>query len=126
MRRALQKIVVLLLAVGLTASGPISSHACIDASSPRLAHKSHAVQTYGDLAIDPGENECPHAAPSTTHNHDDGACNKCCAACVGASLLPTVPAAALGLSVARDALTMRHDVIIARPVPTEPGIPKPI
>ena len=126
MRRVMQKVVALLLAVGLTVSGPVSSRAYIGSSAPATAHESHAVQNYGDLAIDPREDECPHAAPSTTHHHDDGVCNKCCAACVGASLLPTVPSAALGLLVARDALIIRHEVLTARPVPTDPGIPKPI
>jgi len=126
MRSVLQKILALLLAVGLTVSGPISFHACLASSAPTTAHESHAVQNYGDLAIDAGEDEGPHAAPSTTHHHDDVTCDKCCAACLGASLLPTVPSAALGLSVVRDALTMRQEVLTARPVPTDPGIPKPI
>jgi hypothetical protein len=122
MRRALQKMVALLLAVGLIVSGPISSQACM--ADHVTSHENHAVQHYADLAIDPGEGECSHAAPGTTR--DDGLCNKCCAACVGASLIPTVPVAVWGLSVARDTLLTRDDILIARPVPTEPGIPKPI
>jgi len=125
MRSALRKMVVLFLAVGLAVSGPISSHARMNTSAHATTHEDHAVPHYADLAIDPGE-ECPHAAPGTAHNHDDGLCDKCCAACVGASLLPTVPVAVWGLTLARDTFLTRDDILIARSVPTEPGIPKPL
>jgi hypothetical protein len=126
MQRVLQKMVAYLLTVGLIVSGPISSQACMGASDHATAHENHAVQQYADLAIDPAEDECSHAAPGTTHSHDDGLCNKCCAACVGASLIPTGPVALWGVSVVRDTLLTRDDILIARPVPTEPGIPKPV
>jgi hypothetical protein len=123
MWRALQKMVAVLVAVGLTVSGPISSHARMGISGHATAHEIHAVPHYADLAIDPGEDECPHALPGTTH--DDGLCNKCCAACLGASVIPTVPVAVWGPSVARNILSTHDVILIARSVPTEPGIPKP-
>jgi hypothetical protein len=123
MRRALQKTLVFLLAVGLTVSGPIFSHARMDTSGHTTAHEIHAVPHYADLAIDPGEDECPNAVPGTTH--DDGPCNKCCAACLGASLIPIVPVAVWGPSAVQIILSTHDDILIARFVPTEPGIPKP-
>ena len=122
MRRVLQKMLVFLIAVGLIVSGPISSHARTDKSANAMAHEVQAVQHYADLAIDPGEDECSHAASDATH--DGGLCNKCCAACVGVSLIPTVPVVVWGLSVMRDSFLVGHDILVARPVPTEPGIPK--
>jgi hypothetical protein len=125
MRRAFQRMVVLLVAVGLTVSGPFASHARISSMGHAPSHETQAVSHYADLAIDPAEDECPHATSGTTHQtHDDGLCNKCCAACMVASLIPAVPTAAWALLVARDAFPTRDDILIARAVPTEPGIPK--
>jgi len=119
-------MVVLLVAVGLTVSGPFASHARIS-STGHAPHETQAVSHYADLAIDPAEDECPHATSGTTHQtHDDGLCNKCCAACMVASLIPAVPTAAWALLVARDTFLMRHDILVARAVPIEPGIPKPL
>ena len=125
MRPALRKILVLVLSAGLTVSAPALSHARTGLSSVAASHKSHDLQSYADLAIEPGDG-CPHSASGPTHDQDEGLCKKCCAACLGASLIPTIPLAVWALSVARDTLLTRHDVLIARPVPTEPGIPKPI
>jgi hypothetical protein len=125
MRRVLQKMMALLVAVGLTLSGPFASHARISSTDHATSHEIQAVSHYADLVIDPAEDECPRAKSGTTHqSHDDGLCNKCCAACMVASLIPAVPTAAWALLVARDAFPTRDDILIARAVPTEPGIPK--
>jgi hypothetical protein len=126
MRQALRKILVFALSVGLTASAPAFSHAQPGHSRVAASHESHGVQHYADLAIEPGDDGCPHDASGPAHQQDEGICKKCCAACLAASLIPTIPLAVRALSVARDTLLTRHDVLIARPVPTEPGIPKPI
>jgi len=125
MRRALQKMVAVLVAVGLTVIGPTSSYAHMDTSGHATAHEIYAVPHYADLAIDPGEDDCFHGVPGTPHAHDDSLCDKCCAACVGVSLIPIVPVAVRGLTLARDTFLMCDDILIARSVPTEPGIPKP-
>jgi len=120
-------MVVLLVAVGLTVSGTFASHARISSTGHVPSHETQAVSHYADLAIDPAEDECPHATSGTTHQtHDDGLCNRCCAACMVASLIPAVPAAAWALLVARDTFLVRHDILVARAVPIEPGIPKPL
>jgi hypothetical protein len=126
MRHVLRKILVFALSVGLTASAPALSHAQPGHSGAAASHENHDVQHYADLAIEPGDDGCPHSASGTTHDQDEGLCKKCCAACLGASLIPAIPLAVWALSVARDTLLTRHDILIARPVPTEPGIPKPI
>ena len=127
MRRAFQRMVVLFVAVGLTVSGPFASHARINSMDHATSHEIQAVSHYADLAIDPAEDEWPHATSGTTHqSHDDGLCNKCCAACMVASLIPAVPTAAWALLVARDTFLTRDDILVARAVPIEPGIPKPL
>jgi hypothetical protein len=124
MRRSLQKIMALLVAVGLAVSGPFASHARIAPSDHASAHEVQAVSHYADLAIEPGQDECPHAASGTPQSHDDGFCNKCCAACMVVSLIPAVPTAAWALVIAPASFLTRDDILVARPVPIEPGIPK--
>jgi hypothetical protein len=114
----------LLVAAGLALSGPFASHARAAASDHTKAHDVAAVSHYADLAIDPGEDECPQAASGAPQSHDDGLCSKCCAACMVASLIPAVPATAWALLAARDTFLTRDDILVARAVPTEPGIPK--
>ena len=126
MRHVLQKTLVLLLAVGLIASGPFASHARVNPTDHSTSHEVQAVSHYADLAIDPGQDECPRAPPGTPQSHDDGLCNKCCAACMVASLIPAVPTVAWALLVARDTFLTRDDILVARAVPIEPGIPKPL
>jgi hypothetical protein len=41
-----------------------------------------------------------------------------------ASLIPAMPAVAWALIVARDSFSTRDDILVARAVPIEPGIPK--
>jgi hypothetical protein len=125
MRRALRKTLILLLAVGLSVSGPFASHARIAPTDHAISHDVEAVSHYADLAVDPAEDDCSHATSGTSQqSHDNGLCNKCCAACMVASLIPAVPTAVWVLLVGRDTFLMRDDILIARAVPTEPGIPK--
>ena len=125
MRRVLKRMTVFLLAVGLTAGGATFSHARSNTSAGAAAHETHVLLHYADLAIDPVQDECLHTA-GTTHSHDDGLCDKCCAACLGASLVPAVPVIVCGQSLARDTLSMRQDILIARPILIDPDIPKPL
>ena len=127
MRVAVQKLLALVLAAGLVASGPVCSHAQMERCGAAISHETKDVPIYADLNVDPADDGSLQAelAADGPH-HDGGLCKKCCAACLGASLIPTIPLAVWALSVARDTLLTRHDVLIARPVPTEPGIPKPI
>jgi hypothetical protein len=124
MREAARKILVFVLSVGLAASTPVLSHAQRGHSGAAASHASHAVQNYADLAIDPGQDECPHAGTTQQQSNDDGLCNKCCAACMVASLIPAVPPTVWVPLVARDTFVTQADILIARIVPTEPGIPK--
>jgi hypothetical protein len=125
MRHALRKILVFALSVGLTASAPALSHAQPGHFSVAASHESHGVQHYADLAIEPGDDGCPHDASGPVHDQDDGLCKKCCAACLGASLIPTPPVAVRILSEPGKLVVLRGDKLVARDIPTEPGIPKP-
>src|SRR5262245_47142384 len=124
MRQALRKILVLLLAVGLTVSVPALSHAQMVTLIGTATHESHDLQRYADLSIEPGDVACPHSAP--THNQDGGLCKKCCAACLGASLIPHAPTATSVAAVLGEMLAKRDITLLARAIPTEPGIPKPL
>jgi hypothetical protein len=126
MRRALHKILTFVLATGLAVGGPICSHAQMGTSAAATLHETHAVPHYADLSIDPEEDGCSHASSGTSHSHDDGLCKKCCAACVGASLVPTAPIALTKLSASCELMLTLDDNLVARAVPTEPGIPKPL
>ena len=90
MRQALRKILVLALSVGLAVSAPALSHAQPGHSGAAASH-DHDVQHYADLAIEPGDEGCPHSASGPTHDHDDGLCKKCCAICIGANLTGYAP-----------------------------------
>ena len=124
MRKALKKILVLLLSVGLTVSVPALSHAQMVPLSGSASHESHDLQRYADLSIEPGDEACPHSPP--THDEDGGLCKRCCAACLGASLLPCVPMAASVAAVPGELVSWRDKTLAARVIPTEPGIPKPL
>jgi len=124
MRHLLRKILVIALSVGLTASAPALSHAQPGYSGAAASHENHDVQHYADLAIEPGEDGCPHSTSGPTHDQDEGLCKKCCAACLVASLIPGIPTAVWALLVARDTFLTRDVILIARAVPTEPGISK--
>lgn len=126
MRQALRKILVLALSVGLAVSAPALSHARTGLSSVAASHESHDLQSYADLAIEPGDDGCPHSASGTTHDQDEGLCKKCCAACLGASLIPSPPLAVRILAGPNKFVVLRSDKLVARDIPTEPGIPKPL
>ena len=124
MRQALRKILVLALSVGLAVSAPALSHA--RTGSVAASHESHDLQSYADLAIEPGDDGCPHSASGPTHDQDEGLCKKCCAACLGASLIPSSPVAVRILSDPGKLAARFDHKLVARDVPTEPGIPKPL
>ena len=96
----LRKILVIALSVGLTASAPALSHAQPGHSGAAASHENHDVQHYADLAIEPGDDGCPQGASGPAHGQNDSLCKKCCAACLGASLIPTSPVAVRVLSEA--------------------------
>ena len=126
MRQTLRKILVFALSVGLAASAPALSHAQPGHSSATASHASHDVQNYADLAIEPGDDGCPHSASRPVHDHNDGVCKKCCAACLGASLIPSSPVAVRILSDPGKLAARFDHKLVARDIPTEPGIPKPL
>ena len=68
-------------------------HAQPGHSGAAASHENHDVQHYADLAIEPGDGGCPHSASGPTHDQDEGLCKKCCAVCLGASLIPSPPLA---------------------------------
>src|SRR5215831_15276097 len=121
MRHALRKILVLLLAVGLTVSVPALSHAQVVTFGSAASHESHDVQHYADLSIEPGDEACPHSA--LAHDQDGGLCKKCCAACLGASLIPYAPETTSVAAVPGELVAPRENTLVARAIPTEPGIP---
>ena len=125
---AFKKVLAFVLTVGLTVSSPALSHARAASAPSSVApsHEHHVVLHYADLAIDPADDGCPRAAPQGTHHQDDELCKKCCSACLGVSLIPTAPEATVIMSGPPDALSAPDDTLIARAVPTEPGIPKPL
>ena len=122
----LRKLLVYALSVGLTVSAPALSHAQLGHSSAATSHESHGVQHYADLAVEPGDDGCPHSASGPAHERDDGLCKKCCAACLGASLISNPPVAVRILSEPGKLVVWRDDKLVARDIPTEPGIPKPL
>jgi hypothetical protein len=126
MRQALRKILVLALSVGLAVSAPALSHARTVLSSVAASHESHDLESYADLAIELGDDGCPHSASGPTHDQDEGLCKKCCAACLGASLIPSPPLAVRILAGPNKFVVLRSDKLVARDIPTEPGIPKPL
>ena len=124
MLRGLKKAAALLLMVGLILGGSPFSHARAHQSAAPASHEHHAVVHYADLAIDPATDECPQAAPSAPQQHDDGLCDKCCTACLGAALLPSAPTNLWAPVPTREAFSTRHAVLTAHVIPIEPGIPK--
>ncbi len=127
MRRALQRLVALVLAVGLVASAPACSHAQTEPCGSAASHEANDVPTYADLSIDPGDDGSLQAElPAGVPHHDDGLCKKCCTTCVGASLLSATPAAPVTMTASQQMALTLDDNLVARPVSTEPGIPKPL
>jgi hypothetical protein len=127
MGRALNKLFTFILAAGLVFSGPVCPHARAGMSGGAAQHESAAVPHYADLAIDPGDEECPHLAGAPAHTADhDGICQKCCAACIGAVVTAAAPSVMGQELLARDLVLAPAEILIARAVPIDPGIPKPL
>jgi hypothetical protein len=125
MRRAVQKLLALALAAGLVTGGPVCSHAQMKPCSSTLAHETKDVPIYADLNVDPADDgSLPAELPAEGPHHDSGLCKKCCAICIGANL----PTATLALvTPASGQATLEFDDnLVARPVSTDPGIPKPL
>jgi hypothetical protein len=125
MRDGLQKVLVFVLSLALAASVPALSHARMTSSGAAASHEVHHVQNYADLCIEAGDSDCSRE-PEETHHQNDVLCQKCCAACLGASLIPSAPAAVQMLSGPTDLVASNADTLVACEVPTEPGIPKPL
>src|SRR4051812_5153454 len=125
MRRALKKTVAILVAAGLIVGGPVFAHARTHASAEAAIHEIHAVEHYADLAIDPGADQCAKASPGASHAHD-GLCDRCCTVCLGATLIPVVPASVWAPAITRESFFTRLYSLTAHIVPTEPDIPKPV
>lgn len=123
---ALKKLLVFALSVGLSLSAPALSHAYMGFAAPTASHEAHSVQHYADLSVEPGDDGYLHPTPAGTHHHDDGLCKKSCAACLGASLVPNLSMSVEILSGLSEVTVARADMLIARDIPTEPGIPKPL
>jgi hypothetical protein len=124
MRRALQKFLALVLTAGLMAGGPLCAHTQMNPCGSATSHETHAVSHYADLSIDPEDGGSPDAQ-LPGHHHDDGLCKKCCATCVGANL-PTSTGNLATLTISTPMALALDDDLVARTVPTEPGIPKPL
>jgi hypothetical protein len=124
MQHALRKFLVLALSVGLAVSAPALSHAREAPFSGVASHESHDVRHYADLSVDFTAEDCPHSSPTSTHDEDGGVCKKCCAACLGATVMPTTPVAVRALLGPSEVLFARDGTLVARAVPIEPRIPK--
>jgi len=95
--------------------------------SSAASHEAVGVPIYADLSVDPGDDGPLQAElPAGVPHHDDGLCKKCCATCVGASLPTANPVALVGVTASRQMALTLVDNLVARPVSTEPGIPKPL
>jgi hypothetical protein len=127
MRLMLRKIAVFLIATGLMFSGA-TSHGYGATDGAAAMHESHQIQNYADLAIEPGESDCPHLVASATDNvpasQNDGLCKRCCAACMSVSLMPDAPAPLSVMSLPFSVYAAAHTTLVAHNVPTDPGIPK--
>jgi len=127
MRLLLRKIAVLLIATGLILSG-VTSHAHasmpVMAAGTAVAHESHQVDTYANLAIEPGEQDCLHASGDAPQPQNDSPCKKCCAACTSVSMMAIEAAPVAILSQARATYSVTRAALVAQTVATDPGIPK--
>ena len=129
MRRLLRKIAILVIAAALALSGaPSHSHAKMSSAGAGTIslHEVQDVPHYAALAIEAGEDDGSQTAADSPpqHSHDDGLCKNCCAACTSASLMPNAPIPLLILSDTGEIFAMHRSVLVAHPVPTDPGIPK--
>ena len=126
MRRPPQRLLALVLAAGLVAGGPVCSHAQTEPCGSAVSHKANDVPTYADLSIDPIDDGSLQAElPAGVPHHDD-LCKKCCATCVGANLPSAIMAPLVTITASQQMALTLDDNLVARPVSTEPGIPKPL
>ena len=114
MRGAVQKLLVLALAAGLVASGPVCSHAQMEPCGAAISHETKDVPIYADLSVDPADDGSLQAElPAEGPHHDDGLCKKCCAICIGANL-PVTTLALMTLSASEPDDTGRLTTILSR------------
>jgi len=77
------------------------------------------------LNVDPGDEASPdETASGVAHYYDDGICKKCCATCVGVSLMATAPVAVVALTASQQMAQVLPGSLAARSVSIDPGIPK--
>ena len=126
MRGVLHKLLAFILVAGLIVAGPACSHAQMDPCGSPTSHEGQGVQHYADLSVDPGDEASSDETASGVahHHHDDGICKKCCATCVGASLMPTAPVAVVALTASQQMAQVLPGSLAARSVSIDPGIPK--
>ena len=126
MRGVLHKLLAFILVVGLIVAGPACSHAQMDPCGSPNSHEGQGVQHYADLNVDPGdEASSGETASGVVHHHDDdGICKKCCATCIGTSLIPTAPVAVVTLTASQQMAQVLSVNLAAGSVPIDPGIPK--
>ena len=125
MRGVLHKLLAFVLVAGLIVAGPACSHAQMDPCGSPTSHEGQGVQHYADLSVDPGDEASSDETAGVVHHHDDdGICKKCCATCVGASLMPTTPVAVVALTASQQMAQVLPGSLAARSVLIEPGIPK--
>ena len=125
MRGVLHKLLAFILVAGLIVAGPACSHAQMDPCGSPTSHEGQGVQHYADLSVDPGDEASSDETAGVVHHHDDdGICKKCCATCVGASLMPTTPVAVVALTASQQMAQVLPGSLAARSVLIEPGIPK--
>ena len=125
MRGVLHKLLAFVLVAGLIVAGPACSHAQMDPCGSPTSHEGQGAQHYADLSVDPGDEASSDETAGVVHHHDDdGICKKCCATCVGASLMPTTPVAVVALTASQQMAQVLPGSLAARSVLIEPGIPK--
>jgi len=126
MRRALQKLLALVLAAGLVASGPVGSCADKEPCGSAASHDSRKVSQYADLSVDPTDDASFQAELTAGVPPHDGLCQMCCAACLSANLPPPAEVALAIPSISHQMVITLDASLVERSVPTEPGIPKPL
>ena len=125
MRGVLHKLLAFVLVTGLIVAGPACSHAKMDPCGSPSTHEGHSVQHYADLNVDPAdETSSDETASGIAHHYGDGICKKCCATCVGVSLVPHAPHAVVTLTASQQMARVLPVSLAARSIPIEPGIPK--
>ena len=130
MQLLFRKLIIFVIAAGLVLSGA-TSHAgatMLAGAGKTAPHEASPIQHYADLAIEPGDPDCPQmtADSPVQHSHDNGLCKKCCAACMSVSLIPNAPFPMLMFSETRETFSFYRSALVAYTAPIDPGIPKPL